>query len=447
MSGEPRQPPQVLPLPRVVTLESPPRPLGAINDGFVAATLSGAFLLAVFFPYVQLVPLGTDTQPYALLLAVLVFLTVRNRAMPGEIVLLGIVFAFSLLVMLGEGIEFLALRSVSNYASLFFISFASYALLKVRGGFPAPVLKFVVLVWFVVGAVQTFVYSEFLVDLVNRGERTAGVGGRGVVGISPEPTHYAMFCLFLLLLVVLHRRRLGFGDRTMLITLLVVQVVFFAKSATGVLCLAILLFYYLAVNVLSARRLVPTLAVALLLVGALAGISRLGLAALEGSRMFRIVELFRESPAMLLLVDESVSDRFFQIYFSFTGTIENSFFPRGYTAWLDYLSQQYSEFPWWVQGRILSGYGSAFFELGLVAVLVPMAITLAFYRFYRHDRRTFVAMVLFLHTILLTAIPLAFPPLAFILGYLAYYARFGGETRPPVAAPSAGEVVVPVANT
>jgi hypothetical protein len=154
---------------------------------------------------------------------------------------------------------------------------------------------------------------------------------------------------------------------------------------------------------------------------------RSGLIQPPDTRIVKLFLLLVENPVLLLTVDASVNERAFHIYFSFLGALEHYLLPRGYSAWAPYLEDAVARFgdltSGAMVGRIMSGYGSAFFELGFMAVLIPGAITLGLYRFYQGDRKMFLVMAAFIHTVLMTAIPLAFPLIGFIIGYLAFYAR------------------------
>src|SRR5208282_5414885 len=70
------------------------------------------FLLAIFFPYIQVIPIGTDVQPVAICAAVVVLLLGRRwlRA-PGRLWLLGFVLVVALCVLVSGDIDFAALRS------------------------------------------------------------------------------------------------------------------------------------------------------------------------------------------------------------------------------------------------------------------------------------------------------------------------------------------------
>ena len=83
------------------------------------------FLLAVFFPYIQLVPMDTDVQPAALFLSLVIMLFERRwTAAPANLWLLGCMFLVALCVLFVGDLEFAAFRSIGNYASIFFISLA-----------------------------------------------------------------------------------------------------------------------------------------------------------------------------------------------------------------------------------------------------------------------------------------------------------------------------------
>lgn len=405
-------------------------------DRLVASLLAAGFFLSVFFPYLQVIPLPTDTQPYAVLLAIVIYFAARDRGMPSEIVLLLFVFIFSLpLVALGH-FDMGAIRSIAGYASLFFIPAATYIVLKYRGGLPERVVAWTVYVWFAVGSVQTFIWADFLTGLSGRGEGLDGFGGRGVVGLSPEPTHYAVFSIFLLVLVYLHKRGFRPRRRRLLYGMLVVQVVVFARSSMGILFLILLLGCFAIVNLLSVRKLAYLIiGLAAVAAGATALVQS-GTVSIAHTRAAHLAQILAENPKLLLLTDGSINDRFFQIYFSCLGFFENWLLPHGYASWPGFVTDamhRYSGYAWAVSKlRIMSGYGAAAFELGFIGLAVPISLTLALRRFFGADRRSFWFMALFLNTIMLAAIPLAFPLVGFLIGYLTYYARRDPQLRPVV---------------
>ena len=402
--------------------------------------IAASFLFFVFFPYIQLVPLQTDTQPYALLLAGILTLGARRWALPAEYVPLLIAFLFSIGVAFVAPVNMMTFRAIANYASILLIPWATVLVLRMRNGFPPGALRLVIAAWFAVGLVQTFVYPDFLAFLMPRALGTAGSGGRGVVGLSPEPTHYGMICMFFLVLCYMARDRvLTRREFNVLAAALIVQIVVFAKSAMAALFLLIGIATYIAVNLLSLKRLVYAFAVVAAGALSLLALIRAGIITVEGTRMFTLLGRLIEDPQLVLLVDASVNDRFFNIFFSVLGFLENYLLPNGYTTWPEYLDRTVSRFEpyaWWVTStRIMSGYGAGLFEIGFVGLLIPLAVNVGLFRFYRYDLRSFVTVAFLLNLMLMAAIPIATPMIGLILGFAAYYSRFQAEVREAGAGP------------
>ncbi len=407
-----------------------------------SGALAFLFFAAVFFPYIQLVPLPTDTQPYAMLLGIGIFLGASRRSLPPEIALLFFVLLFSLLLIPFGGDALGAIRSIANYASLFFISFGTYFLLKIRGGFPVGALRWTIWIWFFVGLIQVTVYRDFLVPLIGRGFGWGGSAVRGVVSLSPEPSHYGMFCVLVLVLLMTNRMRISGREVSFLGLLLLIQILLFARSAMAAVMLALLATLIVVTSVFSPRRFTYVLVLSSIVALTLWGLVALEVMDLEGSRMWQLTQALWDNPWLVVLTDASVNDRMMHIYFSFLGFVENWGLPHGYGRWDSYLAAvtpQYSEMVIELSGgRIMSAYGAAVFELGVPGLLVPLAITIAIVRYYRSSPATAVTVSLFLHAVLLTAVPLATPLVGLLVGYFAYHSR----VNPTVAIRDAAEHAV-----
>jgi hypothetical protein len=106
---------------------------------------------------------------------------------------------------------------------------------------------------------------------------------------------------------------------------------------------------------------------------------------------------------------------------------DNYFFPNGYQSWNIYVSEQLPKYSdvviveWFsVGGRIMSGYGAAFFELGIVAIFIPVAMFGLLYSIYRNDAKKLMFFFLFVNAIMFSAIPIGFSLFGFYLGFLGY---------------------------
>lgn len=389
------------------------------RDKVLSRWLQYAFLIAVFFPYMQVLPLGSDVQPAALLLGLGVLLASQTGRFPREITPLLVVLVGAITIAFVTGISALALRGLANYFSLFIIAFATYGTLKERRGFSTRLLSAIVWIWFVVGFLQTFLSRELFTVLLSNARSTAG---RGVVGLAPEPTSYGIHCLLLGLLV----SELCTGrQRRWNLAALLIQILFFARSSMTVLFLLIWGVAYLATRAGLLRSLLGAAIVGAVGAGVLQALARFA-ATVKGVRIFDLIHLVATAPALILVRDQSISDRVAAIVFSLAGAFNYWFLPHGFTSWSAWVGdigpRMVRYVPYYTAGdRIMSGYGAAIFELGFLGLLVPYVVTRTARLHYGHDRQRFLTVAIVLNLLLLTALPLAYPPIGFLIGYFCYY--------------------------
>lgn len=371
------------------------------------------FVFFVFFPYIKFVDLGTDMQPYSLILALLLFFTFK-LSLNFSIILIAFVFLASIIMLMLNGISFDALRSFFNYSSLFFVSYVSFKVLKTGRINLELFLKSAVLLWFFVGFIQTFFYRGFLNFLVSHARTT---DDRGVIGLAPEPTFYGIVLIFFQIILI----HSSYVKKNVYIALCVVGIVLFAKSSMAILFLFIMLAYYTLTH-LSIKYTLLTVVVFLTLPTLISEY-------FVNTRISFLISKLLDNPEALVLVDASVHDRFFHVFFSLKGFIDNHFLPSGFSSWVSYISMElpkYSNFvivEWFTVGtRIMSGYGAAFYELGFFTFFIPFALMILYVSIYRDDFKKIIFFFLFINTIMLSAIQIGFSLFAFYIGYLSYLA-------------------------
>ena len=98
--------------------------------------LSYIFLFFCFFSFVQILPLGTDSQPNAMLVALLLFGIAPVYKINKQFNLLLLLFVVAIVVTVLGVWTFSAFRGLFNYFSLFFLSFISYRVLIRLNGIP-----------------------------------------------------------------------------------------------------------------------------------------------------------------------------------------------------------------------------------------------------------------------------------------------------------------------
>lgn len=383
--------------------------------------VSSLFLFFVFFPYLKVFPIRSDTQPGALCLGFFVFILVKNKKLPRTILILLLPLMLAVALSFVSGVEMLSIRSILNYVSVFFISSATYFIFRLRGGFTKKWIPIVVYSWFMVGCLQTFLSATFAHFLLSRA--SDAYTGRGVIGLAPEPTQYACVCIFLMMLSYLHH-----PEKRLLPILLLIQILFFAKSSLAVLLLFCFGVYYLICK-LSIKRLL------VVAVAGYAGFFLLMGPLFAGTRLQTLLlkmPLLIENPWLLVLSDASILDRYFHIYLSIKGCIEFVGIPHGFRLWTDYLLQNlqfYGITTYVTKERIMSGYGGALFELGLMGAIVPISLGLALKKYFKAAKSSFVFSALSLTTLMFTPIPLGYPVFGFLIGYLCYYSSSDGNTH------------------
>jgi hypothetical protein len=368
------------------------------------------FLFFVFFPYIEIIELGTDMQPYAVLVGALLLPFYKKKVTWSEALIIVIFSSSFLLLLIGE-LNILTVRSLFNYCSLLIVSFVTFRILRSKIINFDFFLKACIAIWFVVALIQSYISREFLTFIVSSTRTTEN---RGVTGLAPEPTFlgivFVFFILYLLHIDTRHKKKF--------IILCVIGIVLLAESSMAVLFLAVLLFLYLLTH-LSAKLIFAVFLLAVL--------TPVVISNFEGSRLLYLLKSLIDDPASLLFVDASINDRFFHIFFSMKGFLYNYMFPHGYSEWLPYAEYQMSEYSnfviveWFsLGGRIMSGYGAAFYELGFFAFLIPIALLNVLYGLYSNNIRLFIFHFLFINIIMFSAVPIGFSLFAFYLGFLNY---------------------------
>ena len=392
-----------------------------------ASLTHGFFLGAVLFPYLQIVPTGTDVQPIALCLAVLLLVfSHRWLGAPKELWLLGFLFVVAIFVFLAGDIAFEAVRSVGNYASLFLISLASYCCARNIRKLTLRLLIVAIWTWFFVGVVQSLVYDEFLYQMLPDVRRSST---RGVVALAPEPGYYATMCLFFLLVLFLYNR-----ERSIHGFLCVVQITLLARSTLFTVILALAMLLYGVIH-LSAKKMLTVVAI---LLGGWGVATQTDF--FDNTRIGDLTKLAIVKPLALTKLDLSISDRVAHLVFSLKGAVDNHLLPNGFTSWGNYYhSETLSNHEYFLDyypdpypKRIQSGIGAPFYELGFFGA-IQIWVLIAGIRHRFRSLRTSSAAVFgtSLALCLLPGTPIATPIYGFIVGHLFAFQEQSSPTEAP----------------
>lgn len=347
---------------------------------YLISFLPGSLLLLLTaFPYLQLIPSESYTQPYALLLSVLLFfpaglMALFTLARIDQIALIG-------LALVGIGIFVISCfpyESIQEYKYL--ISYLTPLLLTVTllsylkkyQGAAIKIIKFSILFWIATAVVQKLVDPNFLGFLIgqwNEGALDIIHSGRGVLSLAPEPTHHAFHILLLAASLAL----LDISGRSQWILFLcILDAVLLAASASAILVLMIAavvwsLFYrqrWLVISIL-----VILFTTMLPLDGVMDKILRN-----TNLRMGALIGDVLSEPLNILSVDYSMNVRLGGMAAVVLGSLKNALIPHGMSieSWEAARNALLTDLPWLMDLSSVgppSGMGQLLFQAGIFGAI------------------------------------------------------------------------------
>lgn len=394
--------------------------------------LSSVILLATIFPYVTLIPTPFDTQPYALaasavLLVHAVLSLGPHLRIPRSSLVFFFVFAVAGGYFVSQTMDLGAARSLVGYASIAIISLAVYyGLLSV----PPQVFAVSVVIWFVVALAQIGISREFGAMFLSRMSTSRD---RGITALAVEPSYFAICCIFMLLLNGVYAMRGGYGVKTQrLVAALLFAQIFMAASALGFLLLGV----YLAAYLIAQRRMLGRVRAVLL--GVLLAIVTVAaftfVPSLAEGRITTILDKFADGPLVLIYGDGSIADRLLDVMASPIGLFTSGGLGYGMDAWYtegEHIIASSSPFvqslagvnPTGLSGRLLSGWGSAIFEIGIFGVLLVCTYIHVSLKAVRgasspKEKQIVITIAITTFVLLIVAVPLAFPFFGLMVGVL-----------------------------
>ena len=337
--------------------------------------LAGAFLvLFIAFPYIQIIPSGSYTQPTALLLAGLLFFfhvrLLQRIPFSDRLALLGlaIIGVTTFLLTCFPYANEQEYKHLLNYLSPLVITVASLRYLIRHPEHGRRILQIAIFIWSGVAIIQKFINPTFATGLVGQwGEHSADIleSGRGVISLAPEPTHHAFHILILAAcLIQLDRSRIS----RMLILICIADAIILAASSSAVLALSmaslvLFIFYQLRWFLVGA------------VVFALSWLLGVSIDSIlpDGSRIFMLISAVLAEPSALLSVDYSLNTRLGGMLASLIATGSNAFLPHGIaiSSWEASREILLNDLPWLMDlsmNGAPSGLGILFFQIGALAL-------------------------------------------------------------------------------
>lgn len=383
------------------------------------------FVFFCFFPYLDFLKIGTDTQPNAIMVGVVILFTMNNKKINGPLIALWFLFLLSILFAFDSQLQtFVTIKTVLNYLSPALVAFTAYNVFintSYRIGY--RFFLFVVISYLAVGLVQNLIFPNFMSPFLNE-VRGVHLGGRGVTSMTNEPSFYGIHCLFLSIIALLNFDK---KKNYILQPLLLFQLFFLAKTSTAIGLLMVSFFVFGMVQVFQ-RKIKYILLFGVVIAAGIISYNNI-MKAFEDTRLGDLAHKFIEDPLMLTQVDQSASVRLTATFAPFIAIKENYFMPLGFGRYNSFVSDLYYQqkyrkliIPYTLRYRdkIGGGVNVILFHFGFLGLLFPLAVYRSF-RYKIDQSKYLLSLILFI--LLLTTIQLMNAMIGFIIGYVLYATR------------------------
>lgn len=385
------------------------------------------FILFCFFPYIDIIGLGTDTQPNALIAALIILFAIPNKKLNTPMLLLWLLFLFSLVLAVFSNLSgFDTLKNILNYLSPALLCLAVYNLfLMTQFRVSFRFFLSVLLIYFSVGFIQLYIDPDFLMGIVNEGGRGSLLAGRGVVSLCPEPAFYGSMCLFFMVFGLLNYTR---RQNLIIAPIVLVQLILFSQSATAIFIFLAAVTGFVFVQIIKLRPLyiIGSLVLAF---AAKTVIHSLRQGA-DNYRAAGLVYEFINDPLLIAQLDISAGVRISSSLAPFLSAKHHGMLPMGmgnYKAFVKelYLTGDYgnmlNSYILNEIGRLGGGINMVLFHLGFLGLIFPLAIYMMFKAQIGQEKAMFAMILLF--CLLFTQIQLMHAMIGLILGLAAFKSR------------------------
>lgn len=331
------------------------------------------FLALVFsyFPYIQIVPLETYTQPYYVFFILfaffllIIFFIKRFPAVHAVSLIAFAIFGFlSFLFAVNESMGVEEIKGLLQYILPLPLAGVSYFLVLKYGEHFRKLTSTAIVIWLSIAAVQFFINPLFATNLTGVWGVSSAIAviesGRGVLSLAPEPTHFALHVFALLTLAMV----LG-ESRVRLVIGLVLLIVFSISSTLLFILLASALISLIRIDSFERRNLIK--------IAAIGGLALLGLSFSTESRFYEIGSVIISNPVSIIALDGSVNARASGLVLGSQAIFDNVFFPHGMsnTEWLvakEELIARSENFNQLSSSGVASGYLRPVYEIGFFAI-------------------------------------------------------------------------------
>jgi len=383
-------------------------------------------IIFCFFPFLNILRLPIDSQPNALIISFLILLInfkfILNQ-FPTKLLFLIILLIIATIVLLFSKFNFLSFTSYISYISLCVIPLAVYISLKKINGLDFNFFKKIIFIWGIVGFIQRIYNPQFLSFLQYRSSGSA-IMGRGVTSLAPEPTYYAtVISLFLVIYVINNFYK---NKKIIWFIFLLVQLLLFTVSSTiiAVFFITTLFYYFTIIFKINIKNKLFYFFIFLFISSIYLLENYFYL--LSDTRIYKIINIIVSRPELILL-DQSINERFNHAFFPILSLYDNFFIPMGFDNFKSYIIEKmnFNKYSIFFNNinlsnydKIMSGYGAAFFELGVFGLFIPIYL----YSFFKNliHKKNVIYIYILLNMLLFTSISFNNSLILFVFGNVMY---------------------------
>lgn len=332
-----------------------------------------ATVIASMFPYTQIFPLDSYTQPYALIFSIAASIyafpaILKNAPVLDNVAIIGLFFvgivSFLISCLPHPGEQ--DIKSLIMYVSPLFFYSVAFGFARLDISLFRKVVSYCAIVWLIVGIVQAFIHPSFASQFVGEWSDASEVvveSGRGVISLAPEPTHYAFHMILLASIIYL------LCGQSWLIFSCLLSTILLARSSSAILVLGVSVGLLFSLNPL--RLLFYWLSCVLIFVLIL--IINLGQFDQSDIRVFQLMSVFLSDPMFIIQADHSVNARVGGLVAGMGVVFDNFFIPVGLSNedWLLHVPYILRQHPWLFDissAGIPSGFVIILYQIGFLGV-------------------------------------------------------------------------------
>ena len=354
-----------------------------IEIAFFRKVVCLCLVLFISFPFIQILPLGGYTQPYALIISILILpfaINVNFQQLTAPMLLVLVSFmVVGLLIFIATCYpykNYQEYKYLSTYIGFPTIVFSTVFFLKKEKVLVIRILECSVYIWLFVALFQKMWQPDFMLGLLSVSSTIANdilASGRGVLSLAPEPTHYGFHMIMLAAALAV------LGGRKFPIALALIQSILLAKSASAAMALGLGFIFAVIVSGKINFKMVSVTVVAICVSAIL--LYYFG----SKSRIVLLVSEFIVDPIGIIFMDYSLNLRLGGMVASFAYILDNFFVPHGmsHDAWLSSAESIRSINPWLVDISSVgppSGVAVILYQAGIFMLLQLVIIMVAIFR-------------------------------------------------------------------